>query len=69
MEGISYWIGKWAYLRGEKTAIITDQESITYKELNERINRAAGKLQQELKVGTGERVAILSQNRMEYIIL
>ncbi|MGX1263764.1 fatty-acyl-CoA synthase [Rossellomorea marisflavi] len=69
MEGISYWIGKWAYLRGDKTAIITDQESITYKELNERINRAAGKLQHELKVGTGERVAILSQNRMEYIVL
>ncbi len=41
----------------------------TYRQLNERANRLANFLQQEFKVGKGDRVSILAYNRVVYLDL
>ncbi|KOP81258.1 o-succinylbenzoate--CoA ligase [Cytobacillus solani] len=69
MKGIAYWIEKWAYTHPDRTAIITDNEKVSYKQLDRMIDSAARKIQEKLKGRNGERIAILSHNRMEYIIL
>ncbi|MEH7525001.1 o-succinylbenzoate--CoA ligase, partial [Bacillus sp. JJ1503] len=69
MEGIAYWIEKRASINPDRIAIITEHVQITYKELEQQINATASFLKRELRVETGDRIAILSQNRDEYIIL
>ncbi|WP_019241654.1 MULTISPECIES: o-succinylbenzoate--CoA ligase [Bacillus] len=69
MQGIAYWIEKRAVIHPESIAIITDKKQITYRELNEQINKTATFMRAELRLNAGERVAILSQNRYEYIVL
>jgi fatty-acyl-CoA synthase len=69
MQGIAYWIEKRASINPGRIAVITDQEQLTYKELNERIQNAALFLLNELKVKKGDRIAIISQNRLEYVVL
>ncbi|MEH7345661.1 o-succinylbenzoate--CoA ligase [Bacillus sp. JJ1532] len=69
MQGIAYWIEKRASINPDRIAIITEHEQITYKELEQQINATASFLKRELRVETGDRIAILSQNRDEYIIL
>ncbi|PLR76260.1 o-succinylbenzoate--CoA ligase [Bacillus sp. V3-13] len=69
MEGIAYWIEKHASIHPDRIAIITEQEKITYKELDAKISRAASYLKRGLGVKRGDRIAILSQNRLEYVVL
>lgn len=69
MKGIAYWIEKRADLHPKRIAIITEKEKITYKSLNQDVNKLASYLKLELGIKTGDRIAILSQNRYEYIVL
>ncbi|GIN84718.1 acid--CoA ligase [Heyndrickxia sporothermodurans] len=69
MKGIAYWIEKWACINPDRIAIITEQEQITYRELEKKVRSTASYLKNHLDVKRGERIAILSQNRMEYVVL
>lgn len=69
MQGIAYWIEKRAHMHPDRISIITEHEQITYKQLKCKINAAASFLKRELGVERGERIAILSQNRVEYVVL
>ncbi|PGM64833.1 o-succinylbenzoate--CoA ligase [Bacillus cereus] len=69
MQGIAYWIEKRAYLHPDRIAIITEAEEITYKQLHEYVSKVAAYLICDLNMQKGERIAILSQNSLEYIVL
>ncbi|MCM3239586.1 o-succinylbenzoate--CoA ligase [Heyndrickxia oleronia] len=69
MKGIAYWIEKWAYTHPDRTAVITDNEKVSYKQLDRMIASAAQRIQEKLQGRKGERIAILSHNRLEYIVL
>jgi fatty-acyl-CoA synthase len=69
MKGIAYWIQKWAYTHPDRTAVITDNEKVSYRQLDKMIDSAAAKIQEKLHGRKGERIAILSHNRIEYIVL
>jgi long-chain acyl-CoA synthetase len=49
----------------EKTAVIFESRRLTWREFNKRINRIANRLKQT-GLSKGDRVAILSPNRLEY---
>ena len=69
MQGIAYWIEKRSYLHPDRIAIITEEEEMTYKQLHEYVSKVAAYLIYDLNVQKGERIAILSQNSLEYIVL
>ncbi|WP_099353470.1 o-succinylbenzoate--CoA ligase [Fredinandcohnia onubensis] len=69
MQGIAYWIDKRAELHPERIAIITEKEQISYKVLKLDVDKLATFLKQDLSIKAGERIAILSHNRYEYIVL
>ena len=49
----------------DKTALIFDQDRLTYGELDSRVNQAANLLLQ-MGIGKGDRVAILLPNSLEF---
>ena len=53
----------------QKPALHFEGETITYAAFNERIAQAARALKSELGVSKGDRVAILSLNRPDYLVL
>jgi fatty-acyl-CoA synthase len=53
----------------DKTAIVFEGERLSYAAFAARVERTAGALKQELGVGRGDRVAILSLNRPDYLVL
>lgn len=53
----------------DKTAISFEGKRLSYAALAARIERTATALKQELGVGRGDRVAILSLNRPDYLVL
>lgn len=53
----------------DKTAIAFEGERLSYAAFAARIDRTATALKQELGVGRGDRVAILSLNRPDYLVL
>ncbi|AWM08783.1 class I adenylate-forming enzyme family protein [Bradyrhizobium symbiodeficiens] len=53
----------------DKTAIAFEEERLSYAAFAARIERTATALKQELGVGRGDRVAILSLNRPDYLVL
>jgi fatty-acyl-CoA synthase len=57
-----------AFTPGEP-AIIFDGEALSYQALHDRIEGAARALKAEFGVGRGDRVAILSLNRPDYLVL
>lgn len=69
MQGIAYWIEKRAQMNPNRIACITEQEQLTYREFHKRIQQTASYLYHKYKVIKGERIAILSQNNLEYVIL
>jgi len=52
--------------RPEATAVVDGARSYSYKSLNSRANRLANALT-SMGIGRGDRIAILSENRAEYI--
>nr|WP_315364278.1 o-succinylbenzoate--CoA ligase [Cytobacillus firmus] len=69
MKGIAYWIQKWAFTHPDRTAVITDNEKVSYRQLDKMIDSASVKIHEKLQGKKGERIAILSHNRIEYIVL
>lgn len=65
------WIKKWALYAPQKTALksVEDGEELSYSGLNACVNRAAAMFQDEYDVEKGDRIAILSINSIEYVIL
>jgi len=53
----------------DKPAVVFDGSTLTYRALEERIAKAAQALKAELGVGRGDRVAILSLNHPDYLVL
>jgi len=53
----------------DKTAIAFEDERLSYAAFAARIERTATALKQELGVGRGDRIAILSLNRPDYLVL
>src|SRR6202046_652389 len=53
----------------DKTAIIFDGEALSYRAFHHRIEAAARVLKAEFGVGRADRVAILSLNRPDYLVL
>jgi fatty-acyl-CoA synthase len=68
---IGDWLGRRAQLTPDKLALVdaSDGARYSYAELNARANRTARLLRERFGVGTGQRVAILSENRVEYLDL
>src|SRR5450755_3630798 len=52
-----------------KLATVFEGEILTYAAFNDRIEEAARALKSEFGVGRGDRVAILSLNRPDYLVL
>ena len=53
----------------DKAAIHFDGKTLSYAAFHQRIERAAYALATEYRIGLGDRVAILSQNRPDYLVL
>ena len=65
------WLAKWARVEPDKTALVdlADGRSHSYAALNQRADRAARLLADQLRVGPGDRVAVLGENRLEQVEL
>ena len=66
MQGIGFWLTKRAFLGGDKEALVDGERHLTYRELNQRVNRLARSLQ-ALGLAHGDRCAILAYNCQEYV--
>jgi fatty-acyl-CoA synthase len=65
---IAWWVQRWGDLHPDKTAIIFEEEQITYSGLNQRANRASCWLQ-SLGIEKGDRVVVMLNNCPEFIEL
>lgn len=65
------WISKWALYSPDKTAFKEYEtvRSITYLQLNTKANKLAAYVQSEFNLVCGDRIAVLAENNLEYIIL
>jgi fatty-acyl-CoA synthase len=66
---LSDLIARNAAFTPDKPAIIFDSEALSYRALHDRIEAAARALKAEFRVGRGDRIAILSLNRPDYLVL
>jgi fatty-acyl-CoA synthase len=66
---LSDLIARHAALTPDKTATIFEGEALSYRAFNERIELTARALKAEFGVVRGDRVAILSLNRPDYLVL
>lgn len=69
MIGITHWIERRADLHPTRVAVITEEKKVSYKELQHQIEKVSSYLMYEMNVQKGDRIAVLSQNRLEYIVL
>jgi fatty-acyl-CoA synthase len=65
---IAWWVQRWADLHPDKTAILFEDQKITYAELHQRANRASCWLQ-SLGIEKGDRVALTLNNCPEFVEL
>ncbi|MCP9198715.1 AMP-binding protein [Gramella sp. GC03-9] len=65
------WIGKWSVYTPDKVAVrCADSDGCyTYKELHQEALRLEAYLQNELNITQGDRIAVLGQHSIEYLIL
>jgi fatty-acyl-CoA synthase len=66
---LSDLIARNAAFTPDKPATIFDGETLSYRGFHERIEQTARALKAEFGVGRGDRVAILSLNRPDYLVL
>src|SRR3954470_13507244 len=66
---LSDLIARNAAFTPDRTAIIFEGEALGYRGFHDRIVRAAHGLQAEFGISRGDRVAILSLNRPDYLVL
>lgn len=65
-ETLSSLLDELATDRGDRTALVDTERSVTYRELRRRADKVAGGLA-SLGVGPGDRVAVLMENRVEWV--
>ena len=65
-RGIGYWLTRREVLCPDKEALVDGDRRLTYRELNRRVNRLARGLAERGLV-YGDRIAILSYNRSEFV--
>lgn len=65
------WISKWAQYTPEKVAIeeCESGRSLTYGKLNEQANNLAGHLTEKYGLSKGDRVMVLAEHGLEYVVL
>lgn len=65
------WLSKREQYDPEKEAVIDSRngQRHTYRELNRSANRLAAYLQREAKLNAGDRLAVISRNSVEYMVL
>lgn len=68
MENISFWVHKRAFISPDRIAMSGKIRSYTYVELSGKINEMAILLKYKYHLEKGDRIAILANNREEYII-
>lgn len=66
LPGIGSWLTKRELMTPDKEAVIDGEKRITYKTLNQRVNRLCFELNR-LGLKYGDRICVLSQNRLEFI--
>jgi fatty-acyl-CoA synthase len=66
VQGIGFWLTKRAFLSGDKEALVDGDRRLTYRELNQRVNRLARSLQ-TLGLTHGDRCAILAYNCAAFV--
>jgi fatty-acyl-CoA synthase len=66
ISGIGAWLTKRELLTPAKVAIVDGERRLNYQQLNRRVNRLAGALQ-GLGLQPGDRISILSYNRLEFV--
>jgi fatty-acyl-CoA synthase len=66
---LSDLIARHAAFTPDKTATIFEGKALSYRAFNERIESTASALKAEFGVVRGDRVAILSLNRPDYLVL
>ncbi len=66
MQGIGYWLTKRELLSPDKEAVVDGSRRLSYRQLNRRVNRLANGLR-SLGLRSGDRLAILSYNCLEYV--
>src|SRR5690625_4819199 len=69
MNGIHYWIEKRAEMNPQRLAIITEEQTLTYEELHLEVRKVATYLREEKSIKKGDRIAILSHNNIEFVVL
>jgi len=65
---IGWWVQRWSELNPEKTAILFEEEKISYSQLDARANEVCCWLQ-SVGIEKGDRVAVMLDNRPEFIEL
>lgn len=67
----SDWIQRWALYSPSRVALkdADSGEELTYAAFNKHINRLANWLQQQYELETGDRIAVLAQNNIDYVSL
>jgi len=65
------WLAKWAYYTPDKLFLREHNRNMewTFLQFNKRTNALANYLTQELGIKAGDRIAVYSKNRAEYVIL
>ena len=66
VPGIGSWLVKRALLTPAKEAVVDGEKRLSYRELNRRVNRLSHALL-GMDLQRGDRVAILSYNRLEFL--
>ena len=65
-NGIGSWLTRRNVLTPDREAIVDGGRRVSYRQLNGRVNRLAGALQ-ELGMTHGQRIGMLSYNRLEFV--
>ena len=65
------WLEKWAYYTPKKFFLREHNRDLqwTFSEFNQRTNAVANYLINDLKLSVGDRIAVYSKNRAEYVLL
>jgi fatty-acyl-CoA synthase len=65
------WIGRWgrSFPQAEALVDVASNRRYTYGSLRDDVHRMANFLRNDLQIRKGDRVAVLSLNRAEYIVL
>ncbi len=68
-QGIARWVDHWAERAPDRPAVKSAQRSLSYGELADEAGRLAAGLHSRLGVNSGDRVAFLAANCVEFIVL